>query len=69
MRDFTVIFFVDSGHGVDSFVEHVSSASSSEAFDDAVAQALGCSGHALNEADFEHATEIATFDGHLQYAA
>lgn len=73
MRDFTVIFYVDGNHGVETYVEHVSVPSKMEAFNAAVAQAIGggtsSSGYSLDEDEFEHATEIATFDGHLRDAA
>lgn len=69
-KPFTVIFYIDGDHCVETFMEHVIAASSSEAFDLAVAQAKEVGRPwGLFDGDYLNATEIATFDGHLAQSA
>ena len=69
MKPYTVIFYIDAEYAVETFVEHVTAASPSEAFDVAVAQVKEdggtTSGRSLSEDAYELATEIVTFDGHM----
>lgn len=66
-RRFTVLFFVDTEHAVETFCEHVRADTSGEAFEKAKAKArrggYSNSGHGVGAHEWENATEIATFDG------
>jgi hypothetical protein len=70
---FTVIFFVDGDHGVESFVQQVQALRSGDAFELAVeaAQEIGAadSGRTLSDSEWGAATEIITFNGHLESAS
>jgi hypothetical protein len=68
MKPYTVIFYIDADYGVHTFVEHVTAADSSDAWDKAVAQAKaeqGGSFGGIRSYEFDSCTEITTFDGHL----
>lgn len=68
MKPYTVIFYIDGDYSVHTFVEHVLANSSADAFDVAVEQAkdtyLDIRSH-----EWENATGITTFDGHLEHAS
>ena len=65
MKPYTVIFYVDGDYRVHTFVEHVMADSQSEAFDNAVRQAQE---HVEAGCDLGYATEIVTYEEHLQPA-
>lgn len=69
---FTVIFYIDADRAVETFAEHVTAADRVEAWELAVAQAKknagSSTGHDLSAQEWENATEIATFAGHLTEA-
>lgn len=68
-RLFTVAFFVDGNHGVETFVEHVKAPKAGDAFDKAVAKVKRSEAYMCGSYEFENATEIATFDGHLEQSS
>jgi hypothetical protein len=71
-KPYTVIFYIDGDYSVETFVQHVMANDAGHAFDVAVWQAKRdggtSSGRTLPEWEYDNATEIATFDGHLQDA-
>jgi hypothetical protein len=66
MKPFTVIFYIDGDKGVGTFTEKVMAANASEAWDVAVKQAKDEEHYLIRSYEFEHATEIVTFDGHIE---
>lgn len=64
---YTVVFYVDHDHGVETFVEHVTCAYG-DAFEKAVAKVRRNGAHECRRDELNNATEISTFPGHLEQA-
>lgn len=64
---YTVLFYVDGDHAVETFAEHVTG-SYADAFDKAVAKVKRGGGHMCSAREFANATEIVTYSGHLEGA-
>lgn len=72
MKPYTVIFYIDGDYGVDTFVQRVYASDHIAAFENALVEAQesggSSSGRSIPSHAWEHATEIATFAGHLENA-
>lgn len=72
MKPFTVIFYIDGEYSVETFVQRVHAESSIAAWDIAVKEAkkegATSSGRPLHSYEWNDATEIVTFDGHIAYS-
>lgn len=68
MKRYTVIFYIDGERAVEPFVEKVMARDASHAWDVALWQAkesgATMSGNRLFDYEWDHATEVITFEGH-----